>query len=137
MASAGTPLAIRFAMRCVIARVLPLPAPARISTGPSVVSTASRCCGLSLSRKDKCKEAPRFTPFNFTGDRRSEKDASPPRPHQPAQSPAYAQPVGSIAEIAGVDFLCSQYLGSRKAQSLELFHESGRTKKQLKGFACC
>ncbi len=36
-------------------RVFPLPAPARISTGPSVVSTASRCCGLRLSRKDKGK----------------------------------------------------------------------------------
>src|SRR5579863_528612 len=34
-------------------RVLPLPAPARMSTGPSVVSTASRCCGLSWERKDK------------------------------------------------------------------------------------
>src|SRR6266853_69098 len=34
-------------------RVFPLPAPARISTGPSVVSTASRCCGFSSSRNDK------------------------------------------------------------------------------------
>src|SRR5882724_7426835 len=34
-------------------RVLPLPAPARMRTGPSVVSTAARCCGLSWSRKDK------------------------------------------------------------------------------------
>src|SRR6266567_8852804 len=34
-------------------RVLPLPAPARMSTGPSVVPTASRCCGLSWERKDK------------------------------------------------------------------------------------
>src|SRR5207245_10844556 len=33
-------------------RVFPLPAPARMSTGPSVVSTASRCCGLSWERKD-------------------------------------------------------------------------------------
>src|SRR5271165_7547144 len=39
-------------------RVLPLPAPARISTGPSVVSTASRCCGLSWSRKDNAEVAP-------------------------------------------------------------------------------
>src|SRR5579864_176503 len=34
-------------------RVLPLPAPARMSSGPSVLSTASRCCGLSWSKKDK------------------------------------------------------------------------------------
>ena len=33
-------------------RVLPLPAPARMSTGPSVVSTASRCSGFSWSKKD-------------------------------------------------------------------------------------
>src|SRR5438067_9006073 len=39
-------------MRYVLTRVFPLPAPARMSTGPSVVSTASRCCGLSWERKD-------------------------------------------------------------------------------------
>src|SRR5436305_832415 len=38
-------------MRKVITRVLPLPAPARINTGPSTASAASRCCGLSLSRR--------------------------------------------------------------------------------------
>src|ERR1035437_3907588 len=35
-------------------RVLPLPAPARINTGPSTVSTALRCSGFSLSRRS-CK----------------------------------------------------------------------------------
>src|ERR1700683_471032 len=39
-------------------RVFPLPAPARIRTGPSVVSTASRCCGFSCSRKDNADVAP-------------------------------------------------------------------------------
>src|SRR5690242_4340772 len=34
-----------------MARVLPVPAPARISTGPSVVSAARRCSGFRLSRK--------------------------------------------------------------------------------------
>src|SRR5581483_11925154 len=38
--------------------VFPLPAPAKINTGPSVVSTASRCCGFSWSRKDKKEVAP-------------------------------------------------------------------------------
>src|SRR5579872_5357316 len=38
-------------MRNVMTRVFPDPAPARISSGPSVCSTASRCSGLSLSRK--------------------------------------------------------------------------------------
>src|SRR5271169_3889860 len=45
-------------MRKVMTRVFPLPAPARISTGPSVVSTASRCCGFSWSRKDNAEVAP-------------------------------------------------------------------------------
>src|SRR5271156_1764472 len=40
-------------MRKVMTRVFPLPAPARMSTGPSVVSTASRCCGFNSSRNDK------------------------------------------------------------------------------------
>src|SRR5919109_1006207 len=34
-------------------RVLPLPAPVRIRTGPSAVSTASRCWGLRSLRNDK------------------------------------------------------------------------------------
>src|SRR5215469_7141869 len=42
---------IRCAMRYVMTRVLPLPAPARINTGPSTASTASRWRGLSLSQK--------------------------------------------------------------------------------------
>src|SRR5579863_6322023 len=51
-ADAGTCFAlIRCEMRCVMTRVLPLPAPARIRTGPSVVSTASRCWGLRPERK--------------------------------------------------------------------------------------
>ncbi len=33
-------------MRVVITRVLPVPAPASTSSGPSVVSTASRCAGF-------------------------------------------------------------------------------------------
>ena len=42
---------MRYAMRNVMTRVLPEPAPARISTGPSRWSTASRCSGFSFSRK--------------------------------------------------------------------------------------
>ena len=44
------PVESRCAMRAVSARVLPVPAPASISTGPSSVSTASRCGGFSPSR---------------------------------------------------------------------------------------
>src|ERR1700690_4239586 len=46
--------------------VSPLPAPARMSTGPPVVSTASRCCGLSWERKDKVEELQTFY-LDFTG----------------------------------------------------------------------
>ena len=44
------PRASRCAIRAVSARVLPVPAPASISTGPSSVSTASRCAGFSPCR---------------------------------------------------------------------------------------
>ena len=40
---------IRCAIRCVSTRVLPEPAPATTSSGPSVHSTASRCCGFRAS----------------------------------------------------------------------------------------
>src|SRR5229473_8517126 len=40
-------------MRWAMTRVLPEPAPARISSGPSLELTASRCCGLSWERKSK------------------------------------------------------------------------------------
>src|SRR5881396_953788 len=50
--SEGTPWSsTRWAMRWVMTRVFPLPAPARMRTGPSVASTASRCCGLRPARK--------------------------------------------------------------------------------------
>ena len=41
------PVARMWAMRVVSTRVLPVPAPASTRTGPSVVSTASRCSGFS------------------------------------------------------------------------------------------
>src|SRR5579864_3246822 len=44
-------------------RVLPLPAPARMSSGPSVLSTASRCCGFSWSRSDKLLRLRLFCPL--------------------------------------------------------------------------
>src|SRR5664280_1277157 len=55
----ATPLAIRCAMRNVMTRVLPVPAPARINTGPFNVSTAWRCWGLSEFRFNTRAE------FNF------------------------------------------------------------------------
>ncbi len=45
------PVATRWAMRQVSTRVLPLPAPAKISSGPSGDSTARRCASLSPSRR--------------------------------------------------------------------------------------
>ena len=40
------------AMRLTSTVVLPEPAPARISSGPSVAKTAWRCTGLSLAKQD-------------------------------------------------------------------------------------
>src|SRR6202140_525882 len=48
-------------------RVLPLPAPARISSGPSAVSTASRCSGFRCSRKDKAEVTPKFLAQFYRG----------------------------------------------------------------------
>ena len=52
MWSGGNPASIMWAMRKVITRVLPVPAPARIKTGPRMVSTAWRCCGLRELRSN-------------------------------------------------------------------------------------
>src|SRR3954449_8832768 len=45
------PVRSRYAMRWVSTRVLPEPAPARMSSGPAPWVTASRCGGLSPSRR--------------------------------------------------------------------------------------
>src|SRR6185503_10481736 len=45
-----------WAMRWVMTRVLPVPAPARIKTGPSRVCTARRCCGFNESTFDMRNE---------------------------------------------------------------------------------
>ena len=46
-----TSVAIAYAVRRLITRVLPVPAPARIATGPLVASTASRCSGSRSSSR--------------------------------------------------------------------------------------
>src|SRR5437773_2320902 len=48
--AAGIPRSIRREMREVITRVFPEPAPARIKTGPLIVSTALRCSGFSPAK---------------------------------------------------------------------------------------
>ena len=51
-ADGGTWLVVTMcATRCVMTRVLPLPAPARIRSGPSVCATASRCSAFRPLRK--------------------------------------------------------------------------------------
>src|SRR4029077_7717333 len=52
IARPGTPFSMRYAARYVITRVLPVPAPASTSSGPSVVSTASRWRSFNGSRSD-------------------------------------------------------------------------------------
>src|SRR4051812_17750516 len=46
----ATPLITMLAVRWVIARVLPVPAPARMQTGPRSASAACRCSGSSSAR---------------------------------------------------------------------------------------
>ena len=55
--SCARPEPTRCAMRWVMTRVLPEPAPARISTGPSVCSTAARCSGFSPSSPSMMRAA--------------------------------------------------------------------------------
>ena len=50
LAGEGRGVARMWAMRVVSTRVLPVPAPASTSTGPSSASTAARCSGLRPSR---------------------------------------------------------------------------------------
>src|SRR5829696_2799891 len=57
------PVAIAYATRLEITRVLPVPAPARMHNGPAVVSTASRCAGFrSWVRNLGCTAAESATP---------------------------------------------------------------------------
>src|SRR5215813_580045 len=49
-------------MRWVITRVLPLPGPAKISTGPRVVVTASRCGSFNPASKLVCSNMPHHPP---------------------------------------------------------------------------
>src|SRR5262252_4158859 len=83
-------------------RDFPLPAPARINTGPSLVSTASRCCGFSWSRKDKLEMAPGC--FYFTGDRGavSESEEDPNLHHSGRRGTRrdLAQEEGEILHLA-------------------------------------
>src|SRR6185437_11854867 len=61
-----------------ITRVLPLPAPARINTGPSTVSTASRCCGFNCERNDR-ETAPELRDQNFADSILQERSLLPAR----------------------------------------------------------
>src|SRR5271166_1716071 len=59
---AGTPSRSRYAIRLVMTRVLPVPAPARIKSGPCVVLTAESCGpadGLCLFERDFQGGAPK------------------------------------------------------------------------------
>src|SRR5688572_20559067 len=62
-------------MRTVTTRVLPVPAPASTSTGPSVVVTARRCSGLSEARIFKAAEGSR------AGDRGKSRARGSSRTH--------------------------------------------------------
>ncbi len=59
------PVEISQAMRVVSTRVLPEPAPARISADWCGSVTASRCCGLRESRKEADMDTMRLTKQQF------------------------------------------------------------------------
>jgi len=52
------PIAAAYAMRCVIARVFPVPAPAMTQTGPRVASATARCSLSSASRISSARKFP-------------------------------------------------------------------------------
>src|SRR5450432_3448914 len=86
-------------------RVFPLPAPARMSTGPPVVSTASRCCGLSWERKDKVEELRAFY-LDFTGRPRRAL-SSPPSPRPVIPSEENRPQRGRSSQSRNLLFACS------------------------------
>src|SRR5665213_975471 len=49
---------MRYAMRCVMTRVLPEPAPASNNTGPSTATMPSRCCGFMFARRSSTRVTP-------------------------------------------------------------------------------
>src|SRR4051812_22665743 len=97
-------------------RVFPLPAPARMSTGPSVVSTAARCCGFSFSRKDNWGK----TPASILQGINDSGSSLNPGSHQLPQTTAHAQPIEPVFEIKGVDFFRLQHLNPMKSQASKL-----------------
>ena len=52
----SAPWAISQATRCTSVAVLPVPAPATTSSGPSPWATAWRCCGLSRASRASIEE---------------------------------------------------------------------------------
>ena len=84
MESGATPFSwISHAMRLVMTRVLPEPAPARMSSGPSVVSTAARCSGFRFAMSDGTSESAgrSFSSLPVTGfTRRAGHHRSNPSP---------------------------------------------------------
>src|SRR6266550_5011129 len=55
--ASARPCWISQAIRCVSTRVLPLPAPAKISSGPSSAVTAARCGGFSPAKRSIARSA--------------------------------------------------------------------------------
>src|ERR1700686_1065022 len=92
-------------MRNVMTRVFPLPAPARISTGPSTVSTASRCCGFSSSRNDKRELLPQKSVSKYyiaLVERRESPHVRPKFVHNCSlENPIRAVPASSPRTTAG------------------------------------
>src|SRR5688500_5913772 len=119
----ATPDWIRCAMRCTSTRVLPVPAPARISSGPPAWYAAASCSGLSAADIGPRLTAPgAVSPLPRRGWRRDRRSAVPgtsacrrhvvaePPKTQTARSPAPSLRTGcgQALRLAGLLALVAQ-----------------------------
>src|SRR3954453_7473837 len=103
------PVPTKWAMRWVSTRVLPEPAPARISSGPSPCSTASRCGGFRPARRDLTRSAGSGTrrilgaPPELSGVPPHQPDPRPPRQvHLACHPEPVALVEAHVARLAGL-----------------------------------
>src|SRR5690349_5988697 len=86
-------------MRCVIARVLPVPAPARMHTGPRTASAAARCSGSRPVRTASAEITPQILPAD-SDENGSGQGACGQPPRWNALSADVVEPsIGSLEDL--------------------------------------
>ena len=116
MSLAGMPCSASQARRWTMVRVLPLPAPAMTSTGPSGAVTASSCAGLSVEMSitgtpwegdaSGCRAAARTHAFRRAGE--IALRAMPARFASPPSGHGFAVPWGKFPPISSGPPQCSE-----------------------------